>query len=110
MPGRDLVVVGGSAGAVRPLEQLVAGLPPSFAGALLVVIHRTAELPGALPELLDRAGPLPTSFAVDGEIFRGGHVYVASPDSHLLVSGSRLRVTHGPRENGFRPAIDPLFR
>jgi len=35
---------------------------------------------------------------------------LARPDFHLIVTSSGLRVVHGPRENGFRPAIDPLFR
>ena len=40
-----------------------------------------------------------------------GRIYVAPPDHHLLVESSGLvRVTRGPRENRFRPAIDPLFR
>src|SRR3712207_2482462 len=38
-----------------------------------------------------------------------GHIYVAPPDRHLLLVGRRVRVTGGPRENGHRPAIDPLF-
>jgi two-component system chemotaxis response regulator CheB len=28
----------------------------------------------------------------------------------MLVHGGRIRLTKGPRENGHRPAIDPLFR
>src|SRR4051812_50224295 len=39
-----------------------------------------------------------------------GTIYVAPPDFHLLVEPGRLRLTKGPRENRFRPAIDPLFR
>jgi two-component system chemotaxis response regulator CheB len=29
---------------------------------------------------------------------------------HLLLEGEQVRLTRGPPENGFRPAIDPLFR
>lgn len=37
-------------------------------------------------------------------------LYVASPDRHLLVEEKVRRVTQGPKENRFRPAIAPLFR
>jgi two-component system chemotaxis response regulator CheB len=39
-----------------------------------------------------------------------GRIYVARPDHHLLIDDSRIRVTRGPKENRFRPAVDPLFR
>ena len=110
MAGRDLVVIGGSAGAVEALTSLLARIPPRIGSTILVAIHRSPELPGAMPEVLSRCGSLPVSYAVEGEEFRPGHVYIAPPDHHLLVSGERLRVTRGPREHGFRPAIDPLFR
>ena len=48
--------------------------------------------------------------AFDGQRLEAGHVYLAQPDRHLLVEPGRLRVTRGPREHRFRPAIDPLFR
>ena len=32
------------------------------------------------------------------------------PDRHMTVVRGRVRVQHGPSENGVRPAIDPLFR
>jgi two-component system chemotaxis response regulator CheB len=35
---------------------------------------------------------------------------VAPPDYHLLLEEGVIRLTRGPKENGFRPAIDPLFR
>jgi two-component system chemotaxis response regulator CheB len=63
-----------------------------------------------LPRILDRAGPLPAAPAVDGERLRPGRVYVAPPDQHLLVIKDTVRLSRGPRQNGFRPAADPLFR
>jgi two-component system, chemotaxis family, protein-glutamate methylesterase/glutaminase len=41
---------------------------------------------------------------------QGGHIYVAPPDSHLLVSEWTLVLSAEPPLNGHRPAIDPLFR
>src|ERR671916_91194 len=37
-------------------------------------------------------------------------VFVATPDRHLLLEDGRMRLTRGPKENHFRPAVDPLFR
>jgi two-component system chemotaxis response regulator CheB len=37
-------------------------------------------------------------------------IYVAPPDFHLLLEAGIVRITHGPKENRFRPAVDPLFR
>lgn len=115
MPGHDLIVIGGSAGAVEALSLLVAGLPPDLPAAVCVVVHQPAFAPSRLPEILDRAGPLPAVAARDGAPLTPGTVHVAVPDRHLLVvrdgdETGRLRLTHGPRENRTRPAVDPLFR
>src|SRR5436190_2068841 len=100
MAGHDIVVVGGSAGALAALMRLVAELPRRFPASMLVAIHRSPTLPGVLPLSLERCTLLPVSFAVDGEEFEPGRIYVAPPDHHLLISGAELRVTRGPREHG----------
>jgi two-component system chemotaxis response regulator CheB len=35
---------------------------------------------------------------------------VAPPDHHLVLENGKIRINHGPRQNGFRPSIDVLFR
>jgi two-component system, chemotaxis family, protein-glutamate methylesterase/glutaminase len=107
---RDVVAVGASAGGVEALRALVAGLPPDYPGAVLIVLHVPRDAPSALPAILTRSGPLPAATASDGETLRSGRVYVAPNDHHLLVLDGRIRLTRGPAENGHRPAIDPLFR
>jgi two-component system chemotaxis response regulator CheB len=39
-----------------------------------------------------------------------GYVYVAPTDHHLIIDGEQIRISRGPKENNFRPAIDVLFR
>src|SRR3954469_3394325 len=107
---RDVIVVGASAGGVEALERLVQGLPPELPASVFVVLHVLATGTSMLDSILDRAGRLPATVAEDGERFERGHVYVGSPDRHLLIQGDRIQLSIGPRENGHRPAIDPLFR
>jgi two-component system, chemotaxis family, protein-glutamate methylesterase/glutaminase len=107
---RDLIVVGASAGGVQALQKLVAGLPPELPAAVLVVLHLMQTGTSVLDSILARAGELPVKQPVDGERPERGRVYVAPPNTHLLLRGANIHLSSGPRENGHRPAIDPLFR
>ncbi|HEY3185479.1 MAG TPA: chemotaxis protein CheB [Gaiellaceae bacterium] len=108
--GFDVGVVGASAGGVEALLALVRELPEDFAAALFVVLHVPPTGTSVLPRILTRAGKLEAAHAVDGEPIEPGRIYVAPPDCHLLIDPGAIRVSRGPRENGHRPAIDPLFR
>lgn len=116
MPGseadarHDLVVIGASAGGVEALREVVACLPQNLPASVVAVLHLPAGGTSVLPSILDRAGPLPARPAEDGKPLEPGTIYVAVPDHHVQIDDGRLRVTGGPRENGHRPAIDPLFR
>jgi two-component system chemotaxis response regulator CheB len=103
-----LIVIGASAGGIEALTRLIRGIRPDISAPILVVLHVGEQ--SMLPAILERRGRLPVAHALDGESLRPGRIYVALPGHHLLVDSSRLRLTHGPRENGHRPAIDPLFR
>jgi two-component system chemotaxis response regulator CheB len=107
---KDIVVVGASAGGMEALQQLVRHLAADLDAALFVVWHTSPSVRSILPELLSKAGPLPAAFAVDREPVRSGKIYVAPPDHHMLLEDGFVRIARGPKENRFRPALDPLFR
>ncbi|MCI0664800.1 MAG: chemotaxis protein CheB, partial [Acidobacteria bacterium] len=93
------------------LKKLVGGLPKEFNASIFIVLHMDPHFPGNLAQILKAAGRLPAVSPVDGEQFKAGHVYVAPADCHLLLDRTGcVRVTKGPKENLFRPAINPLFR
>lgn len=107
MADRDLVVIGGSLGALEAATTLLAGLPVDLPAALLIAATpaRARDFP-----VLDRAGPLPAVVATDGDRLEPGRVYVAGPDRHLMVGpDNRVRLSAGPHYNRRRPAVDPLL-
>jgi two-component system chemotaxis response regulator CheB len=105
-----VVTIGGSSGGVEALARLVGGLPADLPAAVLVVVHFPEGTPSALPRILSRSGPLEAVHPGDGDLVGKGRIYVAPPGLHLLVEDGRVRLARGPKENGHRPALDPLFR
>jgi len=108
--GPAVVVVGASAGGVEALIALVGSLRADFPHPILVVLHVSPSGTSVLPAILARSCQLAVAPATDGAPLRAGQVYVAPPDSHLLVEDGHIRLSQAPRENGHRPAIDPTMR
>jgi two-component system chemotaxis response regulator CheB len=104
-----VVVVGGSAGSLKPLQELAAALPADLPGPVLVTIHVGEGRRTGFPSILARAGTLPVAHATAGERLRPGRIYVAPPGHHLLVPGGVAELSNGPRVNYSRPAADVMF-
>ena len=110
MANHGIITIGASAGGVEALRQLVAGLPADLPASVFVAVHTAREAKEALAEILSRSGPMPAEMATDHQEMQRGTIYVAPPDYHLMIDRRFMYLTHGPRENLVRPAIDPLFR
>lgn len=110
MESRNIIVIGASAGGFEALKTLVAALPADFAASLFIVWHMSPVVRGVLPQVLNRQNAIYAAHAYDQEPIQPNRIYIAPPDRHLLVADGHVRVTRGPKENHFRPAVDPLFR
>jgi two-component system chemotaxis response regulator CheB len=106
----DVIAIGASTGGVVALQQVLAGLPADLPASVFVVLHQRESGPSHLVEILRRATRMRVGEAVHGGPVERGRVYVAPLDNHVLVRRGTIAVVHGPRENGHRPAVDPLFR
>jgi two-component system chemotaxis response regulator CheB len=109
-PVGRVVGIGASAGGVDALVRVVAGFPADLRHAVCITLHVPSSSASALPRILDRSCSLPVRAASDGEALLGGHVYVAPPDRHLVVTRDRIELSYGPKENGTRPAVDTMLR
>lgn len=110
MPNRCVVAVGGSAGGMECVREIVAQLPADFPAVVLITLHTLPYSKSYLSEILGRRCALQIMDPADKMALSPGTIYVAAPDHHLLVGRDVVRMTRGPKENNCRPAIDPLFR
>jgi two-component system chemotaxis response regulator CheB len=110
---QSVIVIGVSTGGVQALNTLLSGLPADLPAAVVVVMH-IGDHPSILPALLQPYCALPVTHARDRQPLTAGTVLIAPPGQHLLLVRENetliTMLSHGPRENGTRPAIDPLFR
>src|SRR5215475_6168498 len=110
VPTRDVIVIGGSAGAVESLVAVVSRLPADLPASVLIALHVSPWQRSELPAILTRAGRLPAEHPTHLQPLEHGRIYVAPPDHHLIMDDGRAYVWRGPRENQQRPAINALFR
>lgn len=109
MSGR-IVVIGASMSGIDALSRTIRNLPKDFPAPIFIVQHVASHSPSVLPRILSEAGPLPVAHATDLEPIEAGRIYVAPPDRHMILRRGIVHLSHGPKENLARPAIDPLFR
>jgi two-component system chemotaxis response regulator CheB len=106
----EVIVIGGSAGALDALLVVLAALPAAFAIPIVVVIHLSPAQPSLVPALLARASGRPVHEIEDKLPLERGAVYVAPPNYHaLLESGGTLALSVDDPVHHSRPSIDVLF-
>lgn len=105
-----IIVIGASTGGLDAIKKLVAFLPADFPIPIFIVWHMASEVQGIMPHTLNKLNTIHAAHATDKEVIKPNRIYVAPPDHHLLIEDGVMRLSHGPKENHFRPAVDPLFR
>ncbi len=105
-----VVGLGGSAGGLSALTQLIGALPPQPGLALVVVQHLDPHNQSRLGELLQPHTAMTVVDAVHGVKVAPNHVYVIQPNTNLAIADGVLSVT--PRPDDRRPhyPVDHFLR
>lgn len=106
------VAIGVSTGGPRAIIEVLRGLPPGFHLPILLVMHVGKLFTPAFAEWLGEQSSIPVGYAVDGDLMPAcgqARVLMAPPDSHLLLSQGKLRLTQDQERHSCRPSIDVLF-
>jgi two-component system chemotaxis response regulator CheB len=106
-----IVVVGGSAGGLNSLMELMAQINDNMDIAVLAVLHVVhLSIPDVLIRRIQKITSLTCKVATDGELIKPNHFYLAVPDKHLMIKEGKILLGEGTAENRWRPSIDVLFR
>jgi two-component system chemotaxis response regulator CheB len=109
-PRIEAIAIGGSAGALDALSQILPALPATFPVPIVLVVHIPPGRPNYLPEVLGSMCALRVKEAEDKEPLERGTVYTAPSDYHLLVEKQRvLSLSVDEPVLYSRPAIEVLF-
>jgi len=106
----DLIVIGGSAGALEALLMLVPALSDELATPIAITIHIGANQRSLVAELLRKVTSRGVVEAEDKQPLEPRFVYIAPPNYHLLVERTAtLALSVDDVVNFSRPSIDVLF-
>jgi two-component system chemotaxis response regulator CheB len=106
----EVIVIGGSAGALEPLLAILPGLPGALAIPIVIVLHVAPNHHSLLPELLGRACARPVREIEDKVRLEPRMIHVAPPNYHVLLErDGALSLSVDPPVYFSRPSIDVLF-
>jgi two-component system chemotaxis response regulator CheB len=106
-----LVVIGGSAGSLQVIFDLLGPLRPGVRLSLLVVLHRHTQNDSSLEELMSVKTKLPCKEVEEKEPILPGVIYICPADYHVLIEKDRsFSLDYSERVNFSRPSIDVSFK
>lgn len=104
-----VVCIGGSAGALGPIELILSKLRAPLVVPVIVVLHRRASHPDALVETLQGRIDFPIVGVEDRTPLHPGTIYICPGGYHCLVGTDSLVLTLEPPEHFCIPSIDAVF-
>lgn len=111
----DIIAIGSSTGGPQALFNLLGTMRAgTVKQPILITQHMPATFTTILAEHISRVSGWEAKEGVDGEVIKGGRVYIAPGDFHMQVevrgADKVIRLNKNPPENFCRPAVDPMLR
>lgn len=107
---KKLVVIGGSAGSLEVIFELLPKLLPHPHTAYIVIIHRKADPDSMLLDLLAARTSMTVKEVEDKQKLSTGFLYVAPAGYHLLLeSAESFSLDASEKIHHSRPSIDVTF-
>ncbi|MBF0326484.1 MAG: chemotaxis response regulator protein-glutamate methylesterase [Alphaproteobacteria bacterium] len=111
----DIIAIGSSTGGPQALFNLLGTMRAgTVKQPILITQHMPATFTTILAEHISRVSGWDAREGQDGEVIKGGRVYIAPGDFHMVVetrgADKIIRLNKDAPENFCRPAVDPMLR
>lgn len=109
-----IIAIGSSTGGPAALSTVVSAISGDVRQPIVITQHMPATFTKILAQRLAKETGRPAAEAVNGEVIKEGHIYVAPGDYHMTFTGTptapKVKLLQTPPENFCRPAVDPMLR
>lgn len=102
-----VVAIGGSAGSLEALSDLIPQLPASLNAPVLIAVHTRSN--GDFASFIRRMSVMPVNMAQDNDLLERGRIYIIPPMSHPTFTDGRIQLKNRGESGLFRPSIDMMF-
>lgn len=107
----ELVVIGGSAGSIQVILEMLKNLDDNVGFPIVLVLHRKAQAASILPKLLQQFSASQVVEIEDKTEIQVNMIYIVPSDYHLLFENKNtVSLDSSEKMNYSRPSIDVTFR
>lgn len=107
---KNVVTIGGSAGSLDVILNVLSSFPTDSGAVVIVVVHRKNDADSILADLIAARTKIPVKDAEDKDQILPGHIYLAPPNYHLLIETNlHFSLDASEKIHFSRPSIDVTF-
>lgn len=107
----ELIIIGGSAGSLQVIIEMIKNLEDKIPIPILLVIHRKAQSGDILRTLLQQFTRIPVVEVEDKTELKENTIFIVPADYHLLFENNKnMSLDSSEKMNYSRPSIDVTFR
>ncbi len=113
-PENKIVAIASSTGGPKALHEVISKLPAELDAPVLVVQHMPKGFTASLAERLNNVSAMQVKEAVEGDVLKKGHVYIARGGEHMRIArlpGNRCVVKYSdePPREGVKPCANYMY-
>ncbi|WP_185097269.1 chemotaxis protein CheB [Chryseobacterium glaciei] len=106
-----LIVIGGSAGSLQVILEMIKKLNIELKFPIVLVVHRKAHSTSILPVLLQQFSSMEVVEIEDKTEIKNNTLYIVPADYHLLFENKKIMsLDSSEKMNYSRPSIDVTFK